>query len=696
MIPLINIDTILNKLNTYQLEAVTNNSPVILVNANVGSGKTTVLISKIFYMHLTYHLPLTEFVVLTFTNKAANEIKERIIAMDSSITDDDMPYFGTFHSVALKLLRTALPIETIGYQNDFAVIDPDELVDIGNDLIEEHALTIKYLNKLMKRIDLYKQGTSLYANMKKQDDIKQLWSLLCNEKKLQNKMDFDDLIENSTILLKNHKMTPKWVVIDEFQDCEPKQMNFIDSLLDANTQIFAVGDPNQIIYSWRGSNKNIFSDFKKDYHAFELSLPINYRSSNTILEAAKHFLNNGSNLEGIKEQGNKITVKNHHNSFSEADYLTNKIKLLHDEGINYNNIAILYRLQSQSLALTSVFEKESIPYEVSMRKTLRDIPVLLWFTKLLRTSVNPSDTSNLISVLSNPNFPTGLSLGTARKIVKNKDTSQSLLYQQILNFRSWSKQHTKAIEIYEYFTLDDYISPTSANYNEYKTYITSLLEKLDAYLIYKNIDLFQGTQDYINSSTLYGVDMLKDDIHITENTVKLMTLHACKGLEFQYVFIVGTNYGLIPLHKTEPEDLEEEKRLFFVGITRAKDFLEISYYTSPDNFRVFPGPSRYLDMIPASLLSGRNNKISSERTIHDLRKEIKENIRTGSAFNFFDPLPDEKTNSTTLITDMRQKVSHLKYGIGYVESEDDNLITVIFDDYGSKSFSKLFNPLVIL
>ena len=691
---MIDIDGMIQKLNINQQQAVLDESPATLVNANVGSGKTTVLISKIFYQYAQKSIDLKDMVVLTFTNKAANEIRERITMADSQLSDENMPYFGTFHSIAMKMLQTILPVESLGFTDKFTILDPDELIELASRLIIENGFNIKYVNKLSKRIDALRSGKTIYGNMKHEDDINELWNQITKEKINLNKMDFDDLLSNATTLLNTKIYSPKWIIVDEFQDCDKKQLEFIKALMSSDTKVFAVGDPNQIIYSWRGSNQNIFKDFQEKYHAKELSLPINYRSSSTILEAAKCFLSNTEELDGIREQGSNIVVRNHYNPFNEAEYLADKIARLHQEGINYKDIAILYRLQRQSKVLEDVFSKANIPYEVSVRKTLKDIPVLQWLIQLLKASANVNDVNSIISVLSNPSFGEGLSPKEIKEMINGNSNSHSQLLERIVNFNDFGCNTKQANEIYHYYDLDCYLSPTSLTFAENKKYIVDILEKLQEYIDHKDINVFNGIIDFINASTLYGVDVLKEDIHVAADTVKLMTLHACKGLEFKYVFIIGANYGLIPLSTSSESERDEEKRLFFVGITRAKDNLEISYYTSPDDMRVMSGASSYISMIPANLVDGEDLN-HGEVDLHSLRREIKENISIQVTSLAVDDRAEE-TRDCKAIEHKHSKVHHEKYGDGIIEFEDDDIITVHFEAYGSKSFSKAFNSLKYL
>ena len=282
------------ELNEYQKAAVLDESPVCLVRANVGSGKTTVLIEKIRYFHEKKGVPLERMTILTFTNKAADEIGQRLQESGNNI--------GTFHSVAFHLLQEELPLEELGYAKEFEVCLPEEELQLAEQLIAEQKLKIKYKNRLQKRLEeFYAKGkTKDYK-----DDFLKLAELLTKEKKRQNKMSYEDLLKNTVLLLKRHPefKRPAWIIIDEIQDCDERQLEMIQELKGPETRIFAVGDPNQVIYSWRGSVFNIFYRLKALYQAKELSLPVNYRSSGTILKAAARFQETGMALEGTREQG---------------------------------------------------------------------------------------------------------------------------------------------------------------------------------------------------------------------------------------------------------------------------------------------------------------------------------------------------------------------------------------------------------
>lgn len=668
----------LSNLNDYQLQAVMDDSPACLVNAQVGSGKTTVLIAKVFYLYKAKNVSFKNMVVLTFTNKAADEIKERIRDFDESIDEKEMPFFGTFHSVALYMLKTTLPIEELGYTQDFTVIDPDDEIDMANRLITTNSLQIKYKNKLYKRLEFAAQRQPLYGKMKHEDDIQTLIQELQQEKIKQNRMNFNDLLINATTLAKKVEYRPQWIIVDEFQDSNEIQLELIRALAGEQTKVFAVGDPNQIIYSWRGSKQNLFSSFKNEFGAKELSLPINYRSCNTILEVAKCFLTSDSDLSGLREQGSKITIRNHYNPFNEAQYLCDRIIDIVSEGNQYKDIAILYRLQSQSKILEDAFNKAGIPFKKSMRRTLKDIPVLDWFTNIIRFSINNNDMESAMNVFTNKSYGEYFPHSEISNNFTGTEFRQSVLFNKMLGFAEWCESCDCVLDVYDYFEIDNFIKPTSASFAEDKRYINSLLAKIETYIKQLDIEVFEGIKSFIDSSVLYGTDILEVDTHIGSSTVKLMTLHASKGLEFKYVFIIGANFGLIPLHTKTVKEEDEERRLFFVGITRAKDFLEISYYTNPENPRVIPGASRYLYMIPDHL-ADRDEMSGGIVDLQVLRREV---VRAKDQ-----QLPQ------LVGADEKRRVKHPKYGMGIVVNENEEMVTVLFDGYGEKEFLKAFSEL---
>lgn len=707
----------LQRLNEYQKAAVFDESNACLVNANVGSGKTTVLITKVMYLHYEKQVPYRQMVVLTFTNKAADEIKERLLALEPDIPEEELWGFGTFHSVSLRMLKEQLPVEQLGYTKNFTVMDPDEETELAEQLIVTYQLKIKYKNRLKKRLEQQKS--------KYQDDIETLKVLLQEVKKNQDKMTFDELLTNTCKLLKDYRESqdkieggaPSWIIVDEVQDSDEKQLALIDCLKSPETHFFAVGDPNQVIYSWRGSAFHIFYQLKTKYQATELTLPVNYRSSKEILAVARCFMQQGGALESSRTEsrdGEKIQIRKMYDPFQEADYLAGRIQKLHEVGVPYQEIAIFYRLQEQSAVFEQVFAREGIPFEVSLKKTVKDLPVLNWLLKVLRFAVNPRDLASGIAALTDKKYGDGITVREAEKelafLIEDRIGAESENLNRIQETEKevsvgladcmigFEKEYQDcasitAEEIWNYFFLDSYLHPTTADYRENRALVVDFLQRMIAYQEEKKEKVLDGFREFLNLSSLYGIHILQKEIHNEDDSVKLMTLHASKGLEFSYVFITGVNYGLIPLQTKSFEEEEEEQRLFFVGITRAKEHLELSYYTNPGQYRAMPGPSRFLRMIPGKLVEGGElEKTDAAAHLQELKREILKNRQTEEdKRNSKQQDPIRKTNQA----DQRppKKVKHSKYGYGVIISEDDIMIKVVFEDYGEKNLMKAFTAL---
>ena len=718
------------RLNPYQREAVTDENKACLVSANVGSGKTTVLTAKILYLHEVKHVSYRDMVVLTFTNKAASEIRERLVHADPSVTPEETENFGTFHGVALGLLKKRLPVETLGYTKDFMVMEPDEELELAHALIAEKKLKIKYKNRLRKRLAAAERvsaaGDSGVAG--RQDDLEILAGLLTEEKLRRNKMTFSDLMKNACLLMakeegeEERSVNIQWVIVDEVQDCDGKQLEFIDCFMAKGAKLFAVGDPNQVIYSWRGSAFHLFYTLKTRYQAAELSLPVNYRSCNEILEAARCFQQNGGALEGIRGSGEKIAVKNHYDSFQEACYLTDRIRELQKQGIPYDEIAIFYRLQSQSKVLEDVFSKNGIPFEVAVKTGIHEIPVLELLLRLLRFLADPADRAAAVFVLSSREYGVGISAKKAEKLAEEgctgvcgrKEASESGaekaavpgLFEKMVSFDRNGAEIKDTNAFYEYFDLDCSLKPNAASYEDDKVNVRHFLDRMFAFMNAKDLKLPEGLREFLNSAALYGTsrELLPEADGAGEARVKMMTLHASKGLEFSHVFIIGVNYGLIPLRTKGIDGEDEERRLFFVGITRARDYLELSWYTNPDIFGVMAGESRYIRMIPSELVQGQEpERQTGTANLQELRRQVQMAKENGEKLEETEDV--EKADGMKVMEEKTPNIEsasaeilvrHETYGCGKVVEEDDTMITVEFEGYGRKEFIKAFSCLEIL
>ena len=765
------------RLNPYQREAVTNENTACLVSANVGSGKTTVLTAKILYLHEVKHVSYRNIMVLTFTNRAAAEIRERLVSADPAVTPEETENFGTFHGVALGLLKKKLPVENLGYTKDFMVMEPDEELELAHTLIAEKKLKIKYKNRLRKRLSEAERVSAAGA-AGGQDDLEILAGLLTEEKIRRNKMTFSDLMKNACLLMAEVRgedersevdgekecsgekecgeekecsgengfseenecsRNIQWVIVDEVQDCDGKQLEFIDCFMTGGAKLFAVGDPNQVIYSWRGSAFNLFYTLKTRYQAAELSLPVNYRSSNEILEAARCFQQNGGALEGTRGGGEKIVVKNHYNSFQEACYLADRICELQKQGIPFDEIAIFYRLQSQSKVMEDVFSKNGIPYEVAVKTGIHEIPVLEWLLRLLRFLADPADRAAAVFVLSSREYGVGISAKKAEKLAEescawvcgrkeaqengSEKAAAPGLFERMVSFARNGAEIEDTNGFYEYFDLDCSLKPNASSYGEDKANVCHFLDRMFAFMKAKGFSLPEGLREFLNSAALYGTsrELLPETDGAGENRVKMMTLHASKGLEFSHVFIIGVNYGLIPLRTKGLDSEDEERRLFFVGITRARNYLELSWYTNPDIFGVMAGESRYIRMIPSELVKGQESEMrTGTANLQELRRQVqmaKENgekmadredvAKTDKMEEWVDagelkemeaetPYMESVSVSESASASAEIRVRHETYGYGKVVEEDDTMITVEFDGYGRKEFIKAFSCLEML
>lgn len=559
---------ILGELNPRQREAVLDDSNTCVVNANVGSGKTTVLIAKLLYLSYIKNIRYSQMIVLTFTHKAAEEIRRRLEAWEGSLPPEQLTGFGTFHSVAYRLLKQALPIEELGYTREFQVLLPEQELELAQEIIRDGGYKIKYPARLKKRLEaaqrLERQGRDSVEGKrlsKLQDDIWQLAENLEQEKKRRNVMTFRELLVCGEKLLRKYPIHPAWIVIDEVQDSDEQQLAFLDALRGPDTRLFAVGDPNQIIYGWRGSSINACFTLVHRYRSRELTLPMNYRSGSRILEAARYFKQYGDKLTGSRDCGGQVRIRQAYDPLGEAYYLAEQIRRLQGSGVPLGQIAVFYRLQVQAEPLADVFAREGIPCRIVTRR--------------------------------------------------ERDSGESYLEEE-------------GICIY-------------------------------------GEDGEGRDREFTEQETIFTRE---EGAERQAECVWLMTLHASKGLEFSHVFIIGVNYGLIPLHPSGFEEEEEERRLFFVGMTRARDYLELSYYTQPALPKVVPGESRYLQMIPERLV------------------ERVENTGVTDPVNGLEDVAAERTQP--------RRVRHAKYGVGVVIEESEEKITVDFGELGNKSFMKDF------
>ena len=696
----------LKKLNDYQLQAVFSNDKKVLLSAMVGSGKTTVLTHKILYIHFIKGVPLSQMAVLTFTNKAAREIKERILSFYENSTPPDnneLRYFGTFHSIARQLLKEHPNLEKLGFTSTFSIMDQEAKEDFLQRLILSHELDVKYRNKLDKRLKLYRNEKQiLYGNMKKPDDLDQLLKLSREEKQANNLMDFDDLISVANWLLNQQKtFLPNWIIVDEFQDCNNEQLEFIRYLNGIQTHFFAVGDPNQSIYAWRGSTSKIFKNYIEDSSCKIMRLPFNYRTSGQILNAASCLLQEDENaLQATRSEGKKLIIRNHFDDHQEAYYYVQKFKELYGKGAAWEEIAILFRTRQQITIFESIFQLEGIPCEVVSKTSLREQIALFWLQKLLLSGLHPNDMDSILQVFTSSDFGclnAGKRLLTTfnkftegKKFeskleafsyflsVKHKKHNQHIeLSQKLLGLPDYLCSKKENQDLYNYLSLDVFLKPTSINYQEYVSDIKIALKELDHYTS-KNyfgdwLEIYQAAMSQVN---LEGHFQINNGIQKISKGVRLLTIHAAKGLEFDYVFLSGANSGIIPLErkKASHDHLKEEKRLLFVALTRARNHMEISWHTQSNAWNAQDGPSYFLNSIPSSLIEKLSPSVDAPIPKHEEEIKIE--------------------SKASLKWQIGTKVKHPKYGTGEIISANTQDVICDFGKFGEKSFASAWAPLV--
>ncbi|PXY02464.1 hypothetical protein DF185_07380 [Marinifilum breve] len=695
----------LKKLNLYQQQAVFSEDQKLLLSAMVGSGKTTVLTHKVLYLHFIKGIPLSQMAVLTFTNKAAREIKERILSFYENSTppnSDELRYFGTFHSVARQLIKEHPKLQELGFTPDFSIMDQEAKEDFLQRLIVSHELDVKYRNKLDKRLKLYRNEKQIiYGNMKNPDDLVQLLNISRKEKQANNLMDFDDLISVINWQLKLKKtFIPEWIVVDEFQDCNQEQIELIQNLSDDRSHFFAVGDPNQSIYAWRGSTNVIFQNYIEDQSFVIMRLPLNYRTSGQLLNAASCLLQQDNDaLQATRDQGKKLIIRNHFDDHQEAYYYVQKFKEVHQHGTPRTEIAVLFRTRQQIAIFESIFQLEGIPCEVVSKTKLREQAALFWLQNILLSGLHPNDMDSILRVFTSTDFGCLKAgkrlLSTFSKFIEGKEFASKLeafscflsekykkhaeyidLCQRLMGLADYLRSRKRDVNLYQYLSLDFFLKPTSINYKDDVADIKNALNELDHYTL-KNYfgDWLEIYRAAMSQVSLEGHFQINSGIQTETKGVSLLTIHAAKGLEFDHVYLSGANSGIIPLERKKAgyDHLKEEKRLLFVALTRAKNHMEISWHTKSSAWNAQDGPSYFLNSIPSALLE----KVDTAPT-KDSELETTPKVELND---------DSKWKVGT-------KVKHPKYGTGEIKSCNEQDVVCDFGKFGEKSFASAWAPLV--
>ena len=610
------MNNMLDKLNERQKEAVLATEGPVLVLAGAGSGKTTVLVNRIAYMISEKHIRPWNILAITFTNKAAREMKDRIERLLGD-TAKDM-WIGTFHSVCVRILRSC--IDLLGYSRDFVIYDTADTKTVMKEClreldIDEKSFPVRNVLSIISNAKNDLMDAATFENVYKSDYrmsiIAKIYYRYQTKLRKNNAVDFDDIILNTVkILSENPDVLSKYqdkfqyILVDEYQDTNNSQYLLINLLAQANRNLCVVGDDDQSIYKFRGANIGNILNFEDDYSDVQkITLDQNYRSTQNILDAANSVISNnkgrmGKSLWTSNGDGNKVFVYTGTNEYDEARYIARQIKKHFDEQGSFSDCAILYRTNAQSRVIEEMLMRESVPYKVLSglrfydRKEIKDI------IAYLRVVYNPNDDVSLARIINEPKRKIGnATLEKARNIAREKETS---LYDVISHaddypefktaikkLLSFSEIIQSLIKLKDTVTIEELtgriLNDTGympalvmEDTTESKTRIENLGEFISVITEFeKNEETGNTLGEFLeNISLVSDIDGYDEN----EDSAVLMTIHSAKGLEFPIVFLSGLEEGLFPgMHSMESDDdIEEERRLCYVAITRAKEQLYIT------------------------------------------------------------------------------------------------------------------------
>ena len=682
-------------LNQPQAEAVTQIDGALLIIAGAGSGKTRALTHRIAYL-IEQGIAPYHILALTFTNKAANEMKHRIAGMLTPAQANSI-WAGTFHSVFARILR--FESEHIGYTGGFSIYDTEDSLKVVRSVMENLNISTKEMppqamrNRISwaKNHNLSWQQYSEAVTSTLEEQTAKVYEAYEKQLRQNNSMDFDDLLINFIKVLKlrrdvleKYQDRFKYLLVDEYQDTNHAQYLAIKLLANKEKNICVVGDDAQSIYRWRGAEIKNILDFKKDYpDAKIVRLEQNYRSTKTILDAAASVIRRNQNqipkkLWTENPQGELIKVLQADSDSHEAEMIANQIfRQTKDGDLQPGDFAVLYRTNAQSLALEKALRTIKLPYVVVggisfyQRKEIKDV---LCYLRLL---VNQNDSEALMRIVNEP--PRGLGAVSIKHIRDFANVKDLSLYESFLNANEINELQQRAkssaigfIELIDKYIELAYLSSEKMSIGEIaikyieETGILDMYKEIgteDALDRWNNIQQLLSDissffkensglklEDYLQQMTLITNI---DDTDISKGEVKLMTLHTAKGLEFPVVFISGLEHGLFPISRidTTSEEEEEERRLFYVGITRAQEKLFLSYARSRMRFGEYlpSAPSKFLSEIDPTFLDfpDRNqskpnniNKVSNTNNFHnkqtdlnDLQRSISGNSHTEKTVN---------------------------------------------------------------
>ena len=671
---------LLKNLNKEQIEAVKTIDGPVLVMAGAGSGKTKVLTTRIAYL-IEEGIPSYNILAITFTNKAAAEMRDRV----SNLIGDVSSFIGTFHSLGVRIIRENHDV--LGLPNNFTIIDSDDTNTIIKKLLKEMNLDSKQYSPsyVRNRISFIKNQMltdgelDRLFNTPMDKVVVEIYHRYNNKLKTSASVDFDDLLLLPVNLFKERKDILeyyqdkyRYILIDEYQDTNPVQYKLSVMLSNKYKNIFVVGDMNQSIYAFRQADFRNISNFEKDFKGAKvIKLEHNYRSTNNILSAANEVIKHNTERKDLKlfsdnGDGVKIKYMRAYDEKHEIALVIDEIKHLLSEGYKNEDIAILYRTNAQSRAIEDVFLAKGIPYKVFgsyyfyNRKEIKDL------ISYLRLIYNPHDEISLRRVINTPKRGIGeIAIAAIEERAKQQNISMfdALETRKELEFKEIIEDLIKRSESLSLTELIDEVLERSGMKKELES--SKALEdeiRLENLMEVKSITAsFEERTGSANlGDFLEEVSLIADISNHTEDgdVVTLMTLHSAKGLEFPVVFLVGMEEGLFPHNMSLMENnLEEERRLCYVGITRAKERL-------------------YLTNAKRRMLYGKENMNIPSRFISEIDEKLIEKIGPKEENKVIDK-KQMYTNDNNDITE-GSIISHEQYGTGVVVKCDGSLISVAF------------------
>ena len=705
--------SILDGLNKEQRAAAEHIDGPVLILAGAGSGKTRTVTYRIAHMVREKGISPLNILALTFTNKAAKEMKERAEALVGN--DIHNLQISTFHSFSVRLLR--IYGEKLGYGNNFNIYDTDDQKSLISKIMKElNVQDDSTPGKIANRISKLKEKGIDIKTIEREVDLRvpsnrvffDIYDKYDRTLKSSNAMDFSDLILNANRLLDNSEVLGRiqeryrYIIVDEYQDTNDLQYEIINKIASKYNNICVVGDEDQSIYAFRGANIGNILNFERDYkNALVIKLEKNYRSTERILNAANELIRNNKSSRGKKlwtnaGKGEKIQVFNAANTFDEANFIAGEIVRKNREGIPFKDMAVLYRTNAQSRVLEEKMLLNNIKYRVYggmqffQRKEVKD---LLAYLSVIN---NIQDNLNFVRIINVPKRSIGdKSVAKFAEIAAQKGVSlfESLKYiDEVSGLRAAAKEKLKDF----YSLLTDILGnlehmPVSEIFQEILNrtkYIDSIDDNKEDRI--KNIEELMNSireiereypgitlSEYLEFISLTSATDSMDD---EENFVKLMTIHSSKGLEFDFVFIAGMEEGLFPGEASilNDEDLEEERRLCYVAITRAKKELRLSHASE----RMLWGQSSYGR--PASRFIGELSQdelefLNKKERKSDLFKNTEpiksENFKSMTDIENFNPYKKATVNARYKIGEY---VDHIKFGKGKVTGIDNKSVTVDF------------------